>query len=148
MLLLAGRQRDLPAWPVPAMHRDPAAVAALSDVAGREAPDRTDGSSSGKESAMKLSLLGRFIALVALFVANVGLFTPTAANAAMTCAGTNTEFRKVAAPVGGDYFVLVARHSGKCVAIESESLLPGARMVQYACPPPDDPIGGSYWTYY
>jgi hypothetical protein len=54
------------------------------------------------------------------------------------------------APIGGGFVFLVARHSGKCLAILSESLLPGATLVQYACTPYSwviDPIGGSYWHF-
>ncbi|MBO3750058.1 RICIN domain-containing protein [Streptosporangiaceae bacterium NEAU-GS5] len=55
----------------------------------------------------------------------------------------------MAAPVGGGYYQLVARHSGKCVTIQSESMQPGAQLVQYECFPYSseiDPIGAGYWN--
>ncbi|MEV4377692.1 RICIN domain-containing protein [Streptosporangium sp. NPDC049644] len=64
------------------------------------------------------------------------------------CAGAfQQQFQKVPAPIGGGYFMLVARHSGKCVTILSESLEVGAQIVQYACSPGQiDPIGAGYWN--
>jgi len=62
----------------------------------------------------------------------------------------NQQWLMVTAPIGGGYVFLVARHSGKCLAILSESLQVGAKLVQYACTPYSpviDPIGGSYWHF-
>ena len=62
----------------------------------------------------------------------------------------NQQWTWVNAPIGGGYGFLVARHSGKCLAILSESLVVGANLVQYACSPYSwqiDPIGGSYWHF-
>jgi hypothetical protein len=62
----------------------------------------------------------------------------------------NQQWTWVDAPIGGGYGFLVARHSGKCLAILSESLVVGANLVQYACSPYSwqiDPIGGSYWHF-
>jgi Ricin-type beta-trefoil lectin domain-like len=62
----------------------------------------------------------------------------------------NQQWTAVPAPVGNGFFFLVARHSGKCLAILSESLVVGANLVQYACSPYSwaiDPIGGSYWRF-
>ena len=67
-----------------------------------------------------------------------------------TCTGADhQQFKKVNAPIGGGFYQLVARHSGKCVTIQSESLEVGAQLVQYACTPfsPQvDPIGAGYWN--
>jgi hypothetical protein len=59
----------------------------------------------------------------------------------------NAQFSKRAAPIGGGFYELVARHSGKCVTVQSESLLAGAQLVQYSCVPAGqfDPIGAGYW---
>jgi hypothetical protein len=62
--------------------------------------------------------------------------------------GNHQQFRKVNAPIGGGFYQLVARHSGKCLTIQSESLEVGAQLVQYACSPyspQSDPIGAGYW---
>ena len=62
----------------------------------------------------------------------------------------NQQWTAVPAQIGGRYAFLVARHSGKCLAILSESLEVGADIVQYACSPyfwRVDPIGGSYWRF-
>jgi hypothetical protein len=62
----------------------------------------------------------------------------------------NQQWTWADAPIGGGYGFLVARHSGKCLAILSESLVVGANLVQYACSPYSwsiDPIGGSYWHF-
>ena len=62
----------------------------------------------------------------------------------------NQQWTWMSAPIGGGFVFLVARHSGKCLAILSESLEMGANLVQYACTPYTwqiDPIGGSYWRF-
>ena len=62
----------------------------------------------------------------------------------------NQQWTGVPAQIGNGFFFLVARHSGKCLAILSESLVVGANLVQYACSPYSwviDPIGGSYWRF-
>jgi hypothetical protein len=68
-----------------------------------------------------------------------------------TCNGNyNQQWMWASAPVGGGFGFLVARHSGKCLAILSESLEVGAHLVQYACSVYSwsiDPIGGSYWRF-
>jgi hypothetical protein len=62
------------------------------------------------------------------------------------CNGTdNQQWTQVPAPVDGGYVFLVARHSGKCLAIPSQSPAVGANPIQYACSA--DPNGGFYWTF-
>jgi hypothetical protein len=65
------------------------------------------------------------------------------------CTGADhQQFKKVNAPIGGGFYQLVARHSGKCLTIQSESLEQGAQLVQYECSPDSpqiDPIGAGYW---
>jgi hypothetical protein len=65
------------------------------------------------------------------------------------CTGADhQQFRKVNAPIGGGFYQLVAKHSGKCLTIQSESLERGAQLVQYECSPYSpqiDPIGAGYW---
>jgi hypothetical protein len=65
------------------------------------------------------------------------------------CTGADHQlFKKVNAPIGGGFYQLVAKHSGKCVTIQSESLEVGAQLVQYECSPYSpqiDPIGAGYW---